>query len=53
MGRPAVLDKPRTVPVKIEEADIKRATRLAAREGVTYAEIIRRALKAYLRRREP
>jgi hypothetical protein len=50
-GRPRELDDARTVPVKIEEAEIQRANKLARREGVTVAEVIRRALRAYLNRR--
>ncbi len=50
-GRPRVLDSARTVPVKIEEAEIRRARRLAKREEITIAEVIRRALRSYLNRR--
>ena len=41
-----------TVPVKIENVEIKRARRLAKREGITMAEVIRRALRTYLNRRK-
>ncbi len=50
-GRPRELEDARSVPIKLEAAEIERAGRLAKREGVTVAEIVRRALRAYLNRR--
>lgn len=50
-GRPQVLRANRAVPVKIENAEIERARKLARREGITIAEVIRRALRTYLNRR--
>ena len=51
MGRPRVLTNPRTIPVLIENQDLVRAAKFAKREGVTTAEVIRRALRTYLNRR--
>ena len=50
-GRPRELDDARSVPVKIEHKEIERARKLAKREGITIAEVIRRALRTYLNRR--
>ena len=50
-GRPRVLGAARTLPVKVEEADIRRARSLAKREGITVSEVMRRALRTYLNRR--
>ena len=50
-GRPRVLTNPRTIPVLIENRDLVRARKLAKREDITIAEVIRRALRTYLNRR--
>ena len=50
-GRPRELRDPLAVPVKIERADYNRARKLAKRESITIAEVIRRALRTYLNRR--
>ena len=50
-GRPRELEDARTVPVKIEAAEIERARKVAQKERITIAEVIRRALRVYLNRR--
>ena len=37
-GRPKELQDARTVPVKIENAEIERARKVARKEGITMAE---------------
>ncbi len=51
LGRPRELTDFRILPVRIENAEINRARRLAKREGISVAKVIRRALRTYLNRR--
>ena len=51
-GRPARLEDPVSRWVQIERHDLEAAEQLAKERGLSVAEIVRRALRAYLRRRE-
>ena len=49
-GRPAVLDDPVSRWVQIERPDLEAAEQLARARGISFAELMRRALKTYLHR---
>ena len=48
-GRPRELNDPVQRWVQLERSDAKRAERRANAEGISFAELVRRAIRAYLR----
>ena len=50
-GRPKQFQDAVTQPVRMERADVDRARTVAERDGVTLAEILRRGVLQYLKRR--
>ncbi len=51
-GRPPRLDEPVTRWVKLERSDVESAEEIAKTRGISFAEIIRRALRGYLKRQQ-
>ena len=49
-GRPRVLEDPVRPWVQMERKDAKAAEVLAKKKGISFAEFVRRAVKAYIRR---
>ncbi len=49
-GRPSILEDPADVSFNMERRDVKAGQRLADRQGISFAELMRRALKAHLKR---
>ena len=49
-GRPAVLEDPADVSFKMERRDVQAGQRLAERQRISFAELVRRAVKAYTKR---
>ena len=51
-GRPAVLEDPVQRWVQFEREDLKEADKLAKERGISFAELCRKALAAYMRARK-
>ncbi len=51
-GRPAVLKDPVDRWVRLEQGDAEAADTLAAERGISLSELMRRALRSYLKRRK-
>ncbi len=49
-GRPSKLVEPIARWVQIERRDLEAAEQLAAERGISFAELVRRAVRTYLRR---
>ncbi len=49
-GRPRLLEDPVQYWVQMERKDAEDAEALAKRKGLSFAELVRRAVKVYLRR---
>ena len=49
-GRPAVLKDPVDRWVRLERGDAEAAGKVAAKRGISFSELIRRALRSYLKR---
>ncbi len=49
-GRPPRLKEPVTRWVKLERSDVESAEKIAEERDISFAEIVRRALRAYLKR---
>ena len=50
-GRPRLLEDPVQSWVQMERKDAEAAEALAKRKGLSFAELVRRAVKAYIKRR--
>ena len=49
-GRPRLLEDPVQSWIQMEREDAEAAESLAEKQGISFAEFVRRALKAYIRR---
>lgn len=50
-GRPRQFQDPVTQPIRMERSEQERAERLAERDGVSLAQILRKAVNFYLKKR--
>jgi predicted DNA-binding ribbon-helix-helix protein len=51
-GRKPVLDGARTLSVTLEDSDYEAVEHLAEARGVSFAKVVREAVKAYMARRK-
>ena len=51
-GRPAVLSDPVDCWIRLERTDAEAAEELAANRGISLSELMRRALRSYLKRQK-